>query len=398
MSNTFPGEPGKPDLVLFEDLGPAEPEDDVSPFEELEAAVLGDHRIQEYNGGRIMPHPLTGKPTKFPRASGFAISDETILVKWMLAVAVLGTAKNRDLYALANSERTPKGPFSLWPKGWWMPWEKIARLAMNRVGYMAGAHEGTAFHSWREQIEAGEITVDDVPEEWQPHVHRFLEMHQASAMSVVPEYVEQLVVTLKLHNGVCGKFDNLRRLPDGRLVLDDTKTGKQAPAGLDEMGIQFAIYANAEWWWAPDHPDANEHGYLSAPPEIRKDVATVSWVPIDHPENGRIIPIDIVWGWRAAQVAAWLKGYWNRAKRKNNGLELPLSALWNEDMATRTELKGDYTDRIMACTTLEEISGLALEIVNAFPVRQVPASLGRLLEARQATIKVKRAYKLRTIG
>jgi hypothetical protein len=261
---------------------------------------------------------------------------------------------------------------------------------MDRAGSMAGAHEGTAFHSWREQIEAGDIALDDVPEEWQPHVERFMQMHQASAMSVVPEYVEQLVVTLKLHNGVCGRLDNLRRLPDGRLVLDDTKTGKQAPAGLDEMGIQFAIYANAEYWWRPDDPSA-VHGYIPAPPEIRKDVATVSWVPIDHPENGRIIPIDIEWGWRAAQVAAWLKGYWNRAKRKNNGLELPLSALWNEDMAMGYPTsKAAYADRIHACTTSEELSNLFLEIGADYRNVSTPdhfKSLIQLAEARKALIK-----------
>jgi hypothetical protein len=393
MTTTFSGEPGKPDLTLFEDLGPAEPEDDVSPFEELEAATAGDPRIQEYQGGRIMPHPLTGKPTKFPRASGFALADETILGYWRMACAVLGTAKNRDLYALANAEPMPKGPFALWPRYWWKHWKEVGELALDRVGNMAGAHEGTAFHSWREQIEAGEITVDDVPEEWRPHIDRFQQMHTASAMSVVPEYVEVLVVNLKLHNGVCGRLDNLRRLPDGRLVLDDTKTGKQAPKGLDEMGIQFSIYANAEWWWMPDHPLANEHGYVRAPIEIRKDVATVSWVPIDAPENGRIIPIDIEWGWRAAQVCAWLKGYWNRAKRKNNGLELPLSALWNEDMATdHRSSTMDYTQRITACTTAEELSSIWLEICANVADVNTPKlqKLYRLGEARKASIKAAR--------
>ena len=338
MTNqTFPGEPGKPDLNLFEDLSAPEPEDDTGMFEELEAVTQGDPRIQELDGGRgrIMPHPLTGKPTRFARASGFAITDEAILTAWKIAMAVLGTGKHRDIYALANSEPMPKETITYRKVGWWMPWYKIGQAGMLRAGGMAGAHEGTAFHAWREQVEAGTISPDDVPEEWQPHIRRFLEMHQASAMSVVPEYVEQLVVTLKLHNGVCGRLDNARRLPDGSLIIDDTKTGKSAPDGKDEMAIQFAVYANAEWWWAPDHPDANEHGYIPAPTEIRKDVGTVSWVPINNPENGRIIPLDLVWGWRAAQVSAWLKGYWNRSKRKNNGLELPLSAVWNDDMAVR---------------------------------------------------------------
>lgn len=389
-TKTFPGEPGKPDLELFEDLSGPEPEDDMGPFEEMEAAS-GDPRIQETNSGRIMPHPITGVPTKFPRASGFAISDETILVAWKIAMAVLGVCKNRDLYALGNSEPLPKQPMAFRPKGWWKPWERIGHLGMDRAGSMSGAHEGTAFHSWREQIEAGDITIEDVPEEWHPHIERFIEMHRASAMSVVPEYVEQLVVTLKLHNGVCGKLDNLRRLPDGRLVLDDTKTGKNAPAGLDEMGIQFAIYANAEYWWRPDDPNA-VHGYIPAPPEIRKDVATVSWVPIDYPENGRIIPIDIEWGWRAAQVAAWLKGYWNRAKRKNNGLELPLSALWNEDMAMGYPMsKAAYADRIHACTTAEELSSVFLEISGDYRNVATPdhfKSLIKLAEGKKAQIKL----------
>jgi hypothetical protein len=281
--------------------------------------------IRDENKSRWVPHPLTGKSTRMSRASAFGgvSADEFTLTEWKLAMAILGVTRNEDLYALGASLELPAERIEEREQGWWKPWADVAHEGMQAARSMSGAHKGTAIHRWSEQIQRGQIELDDVPSLWRRHVEMFLIVHAESALEVNPDGMEQLVCHPGLHNGVTGRSDHFRIGPGGWLVVDDTKTGRNAPAGLDEIAVQLAIYAWSPWWWIGDE-FAGE--WVPAPKNIRRDVATMTWVPIDRPDESRIIPIDIKWGWEAAKVIAWLKGYRNRAKRKT-GLVLPLSVL-----------------------------------------------------------------------
>lgn len=336
-----------------------------SPFGVAPVAAPTDpYAVEERPGQRRMPHPETGKMTWFTRASGWggSIADDSILTEWKIAFATLGTAKNEDLYAKANSLPEPDETIELREKGWWMPWAAIGHEAMDRAGAKVGAHLGTAFHSWREQFEAGKITMKDIPEKWRPHMRAFLRIHKASGIAFEGESVERLVVNLDLHNGVCGRLDNLRRLHTGDLIVDDTKTGKAAPMGLDEIAVQLAVYAYARHHYLPDHDD-QLYGYIDAPEEIRKDVATITWIPINNPDAAEIIPIDIAEGWEAAKSVEWQRKYVNKCKRKNDGIRYPISYII---MGVRPEEMGpvsifDVASRIAACTTLEELGNVVLQ-------------------------------------
>jgi hypothetical protein len=289
---------------------------------------------EETGGRRKMPHPVTGVPTWFTRASkmGGWIAEQFTLTEWKIANAVAGVCHNADLRAKGASILLP--PIEAREKGWWMPWAPIGHEAMDRIGASSGAHLGTAVHRFREQVDAGTRRIEDVPEEWRPHVEASERRRVALGMEIVRS--EAFVANLKVHNGASGRLDNLLRGPDGRLVIEDLKTGKNVPMGLDEIAIQLAIYANADWYY-----DVQTKAWLPMP-NVRKDVAIVTWVPIDRPDEAETIIIDIAWGWAAANVAGWVQGYRNRGKRKGDGLRLPLAALSEPERAPdwRTLLPG----------------------------------------------------------
>jgi hypothetical protein len=292
------------------------------------------------NGTRTLTHPITGKRIRSPRASQFAkaVADDFTLVEWKIAMVALGLGKREDLVALAQSQPFPSDPVELRPKGWWTPWNEIAHQAMDAAEWKSGAHKGTAIHSWAEQFDRGQITLGDVPVRWRPHLLNLLRVREEAGLTVDRRYLETGVYTDFLHNGVNGRLDSLMRDPSGQLVTQDLKTGKQAPKGLDEIAVQLAIYANAEW-----HLDMETGVFRPAPLNVRKDVAVITWVPIDRPEAAEVIPVDIAWGWQAAKASSWLRAYRNRAQRKNNGLRLPLSAL-SQAPGTRSELERQMTD------------------------------------------------------
>jgi RecB family exonuclease len=302
-------------------------DEEASPFEQPGSTFVNP--IQEFSTYRIVPHPLTGLPVRMARPSTFGghLSETATLDEWKIAMAVLGVAKTEDLYVLANSEPLPEEPIHLRQPGWWMEWARLGHEGMDAARAKHGAHLGSAIHAWTEQIELGLITMDDVPVKFRPHVAHFLRVHAESKLELNPDYVETLICETTIHQtkqtaGLCGRLDRLRDHPSGWLIVDDTKTGRQAPKGLDEIAIQLAVYANAEYHWDPVG-----QVWKPAPENIHKGVATITHVPIDQPDKAEIIPVDIEWGLKAAHVVAWVLGYRNRAKRKKDGLRLPVSVL-----------------------------------------------------------------------
>lgn len=340
-------------------------DDENSPFEEADPiAELRSQsgQIEETGTYRRMPDPLTGKMKRFSRASNFSYSDETVLNMWKMAMAVMGVAKNRSLYALANSEPVPEQAMEFRNKGWWMPWYDIAVQGMDWADAHNGARLGTAVHRWSEQVELGTLELKSVPREWRKHVTALLRIRAANHLVIVPHLRERLIVNRGLHNGLCGKFDAICLDKYGRLVLDDTKTGKNVPDfGLGEIAIQLSIYVNAEYLHEPDNAH-NEYGYIPMP-ECRTDMATVTWIPIDRPEDAEIIPVDIADGWEAAKHTAALKEHQNKSRRKmGNGLRLPISSLYSDPEMEDHDAKRYLIEN---ATSIEELTSIVTDLFSS---------------------------------
>jgi hypothetical protein len=340
----------------------------VSPFVNAGTAEFEpEDKIWTSKSQYMIPHPVTGKRIKVPRATKYAstISDRTILEMWKMAMVGIAVTKYRDYRALISSEELPEGEQIHWPQGWWRPHYDHCEAAMDRFGAKAGAHEGTGVHRFTEQFDKGKITIRQVPEEWREHIKQYERLNTVHGRGMDSALRERRVLTLKLHNGVCGTFDACRPMHGtANYIIDDTKTGRDAPKGVDEIAIQLAVYANAEWIW---EGDAKTGRWVPNTLNIRKDVATITWIPINDPENAQIIPIDIEWGWQAAKVIAWVKGYRNRATRKNNSLILPLSVLDEgyEHVPGDVATPFDYLGRMQLAMTREEVSAVWLEASTA---------------------------------
>lgn len=317
-------------IDIFDELTPPEPYDE-DGFGELGVDETVPPMIQEFQTYRLAPHPVTGETVRMARPSGYGgtLSDGFTLEEWMIAQAVIGVSKNEDLYVMANSHPLPPEPIEQREIGWWTPWAGYGHEGMDAARSLHGAHLGTAVHRWTEQLDAGTLDVDDVPSKFRPHIENYIRVHEELGMEMIPAYRELLIAETTVHNtrqtkGLCGKLDALRKHESGWLIVDDTKTGRQAPKGIDEIAIQLAIYANAGYHWV----GTEKVGYWTpAPRNVNKQVATITHIPIHDPDASVIIPVNIEWGWMAARVVAWVLAYRNAAKRKTNGLRLPLSVL-----------------------------------------------------------------------
>jgi hypothetical protein len=357
---------------------PAVPVDDDDPFEAA-GGIGGPELIEEHSGYRYMPDPLTGRRKRFTRASGFAMSDEFVLNEWKLAFVAMGVAKDRGLYAEANSMPLPTESMEFRPKGWWRPWAKIAHEAMDFMGAKTGARLGSAVHRWSEQYELGTLELKSVPPEWRKHVEALVRLRAREKMTLIPSLRERLILNRGLHNGVCGRFDAITVDAFGRLVIDDTKTGKNVPAfGLEEISIQLSIYANAEWMWEPESADTT-HGYAELP-DIDKTYATVTWLPIDRPEDSELIPVDIAAGWEAAQHVAALVQHRNRSRRKHDNLRLSMEQLYSVP-----ELDNTFTGvrLIREAATVDQLRGI---VTNLFSQGLLTAGVSLMAQAKEAEI------------
>lgn len=332
--------------------------------------IAAGPKVTEGRSSYTMPHPITGKQVKFMRASRFAqtLADQYMVTEWKIGMVTIGLSRNRGMTALANSMIIPEEPMEYRRKGWWMKWAEIGHKAMDYADSNNGSNLGIALHNWVESLDQGKIKVEDVLPDWQPHVEAYLDAHVAWGMKTESRYLERRIVNLaglprpnasaNQYNGLCGRFDALRRMPDGSLMVDDTKTGKNAPEGLDEIALQLSVYANAEWIW-----NAATESYEPMPEEVRKDIATITWVPVNDPDNTQVIPIDIAAGWEAAtELAAKALEWRARAKRKNNGIRLSTGALAATMAPSMGRLQpADYVVRLEACRSQDQISHIYME-------------------------------------
>jgi len=212
-------------------------------------------------GRYLIPDPVTGKMVPYTRATTYAksISDTFGLTKWMLRMAGLGLAQRQDLL-LGVAAADPGDNKTL---------DRIMGEAKDHAGAMSGANIGTALHTFTEQVDRGETPT--VPAPWDADVVAYSAALDAAGITIVPEHIEQIVVLPDIE--VAGTLDRIVRLPDGRLVIADLKTGKDLSYSMAEISIQLALYANASHIFDP------ATGELTPMPDVDKNVALVFHLP-----------------------------------------------------------------------------------------------------------------------
>ncbi len=178
--------------------------------------------------GRPLIVPVDGgKPVPYTRVSTLAkaLDDKTALTKWKCRQVVIGLGVRSDLVAVAQSV-----------KGDDRKLDEIVDTAMTAAESERAANIGTALHALSEQVDDG-VDIDTMPEQFRADLAAYRRAMQGLQVLAA----EMFVVTDEVQ--AAGTFDRLVRLPDGRAVIADIKTGRHEPKYPHGATQQIAVYS-----------------------------------------------------------------------------------------------------------------------------------------------------------
>jgi len=262
-------------------------------------------RPEIVNRRYVLPDPTTGDAAKWTRVTTFceAIDDGSGLTIWKLGLTVRGLVHNDALLTQASAEHDNDKAL-----------RAIAEEAHLWAGSKLSAAVGTALHTATEHHDLG--TGHRPPEPWGRHVDAWAAALAEHSIEILPAWIERTVVLPAL--GVAGTLDRLVRLPDGRIVVLDVKTGKDVRKA--NYAVQAAVYANATHAWTPN-------GYEPMP-DVDKTTALIAHLSaVDG--TCSIVSVDIAKGWEKAQVCALVRearsvaGIFTKAKPVEKVLTAP---------------------------------------------------------------------------
>ena len=172
--------------------------------------------------------------------------------------------------------------------------DDIIEQAMTVAESERAANIGTALHALSEHVDAGTLPKD-TPQQFVPDLNAY-----ATAMAGIRIIAaEQFVVCDDVQ--AAGTFDRLVRLPDGRIVVADIKTGQHEPKYPHSSTIQIAVYAHGHLY----DPDKGRLGYL---PDL--GVSTDAGLLIHLPAGQArcdLYLLDLQVGWQLAQTAVMVR-------------------------------------------------------------------------------------------
>lgn len=243
------------------------------------------------------------KPTAWTRATTLAktLDDPTALTDWKLRTALVGLTLRPDLHQLVASHRDDKATL-----------KRAAQDALDAGNTAQAATHGTSLHRWAELADLGKLDPAD-PAAPHDRIRTYRQACAAAGLEILPDLIERIVTVPQVHGhnlDVAGTFDRIVKVPDGRLMVADLKTGSWV-GGL-EWATQLALYGNAETIYTP-----TEWGGQHEPmPDVDKTTALVIHLPQDtNPPECTIYTVDIAAGWAAVKTALDVRA-WRREGRK----------------------------------------------------------------------------------
>lgn len=241
--------------------------------------------------GRPLILPIDGgDPIAYVRTSTLAkvLDDTSNLTTWKQRMTAVGLARSPHLIdrvvSLVNKHADPVTDARRDLNG-------IVKDAGTAAGQGSAADVGTALHEMTEVLDSGE-ELRVVNERWKPHLDAYL----AATAHLEMLEIETFVVNDVLQSA--GTFDRLVRLPNGRVVVADLKTGKSDPDFPLAVATQIATYARGSRY----NPETGERSPLH--PDLDPTVGLLIHLPAkSSPPTCRLFDLDLVAGWKAAQLA-----------------------------------------------------------------------------------------------
>lgn len=243
----------------------------VNPGDLIRRDRWGRPLINPVNGGKAEPYTRVSTMSK-------ALDDTSNLMKWGQRMTLMGAAKRPDLIALAQSTDDRRAL------------NDAVEQAMTAANSQKAANTGTALHSFAEQLDLGQITMDEVPEAYQPHMTAYQQIMSEADIGVIA--CEQFIVQDELK--AAGSFDRLVTY-DGEVMIADLKTGSNVKFMATATALQVAIYAHGKLY------DIEEGVRHDLPVSLKRGL--LIHLPQDAPEEGAIYELDLTEGYRLARLA-----------------------------------------------------------------------------------------------
>lgn len=252
-----------------------------------------------YGRPMVVP-PGGGKPVPYTRATTVAetLDDRYRLEKWKTRQTAIGLSTRPDLLAMVAVNRGDKAAL-----------DQIVQDALDASESSAAANLGTAMHAATEAYDRGQ-PITDLPGELRPDLAAYVERTKGIEML----HIEQFCV----HDGyaIGGTPDRVMRMPDGRVVIGDVKTGAGAVQwGQTAIAVQLAIYANSVGY---DHV-AQER--FDLPADLSLTTAVVIHLPIGT-GTCDLYEVDIEAGREAVRHSLWARD-WRRRQNLFSPLQAP---------------------------------------------------------------------------
>jgi hypothetical protein len=279
----------------------------------LDAAVKWEPQRDRWGRPLIIP-PDGGKPLGYTRATTVAktLDDEGSLIKWAQRMTAAGLVRRPDLLALLASKLDDGGDI---PEQHKADVQRICDEAKEHGGGSRAANLGTALHALTEALDLGRNPYVG------PDQAADIDAYRRAVEPFEVLGVEQFVV-LDEHR-IGGTFDRLWRLPDGRIVIADLKSGRDLSYSWRSISVQLAIYANGIGY----------HDGLRTPLPAGTDTDTgiVVHLPVGQ---GRcdLYSVDLRAGTVALQHSMWARTWRNR-KNLHEPFSSPASATPSREAA-----------------------------------------------------------------
>jgi hypothetical protein len=232
-------------------------------------------------GRPLITPPEGGKPVGYTRVSTMAktLDDKTALAKWMCRQTAIGLANRADLLALVAADPENRKTVG-----------DAVKQAMDAADSKKAANIGTTLHKLAEYVDLGE-------EPNNLHGHRDALLAYRDAMAPIEIIsTEMFVVIDELR--AAGTFDRLVRLPDGRVMVADIKTGQHEPKYPHGATTQIALYSRGR----PYSPDGTRDQSLKEL-GVSQTEGLLIHLPAGQARCDLYI-VDLETGWLLATVAA----------------------------------------------------------------------------------------------
>jgi hypothetical protein len=233
--------------------------------------------------GRPLIRPLDGgKPVAYTRVSTMAkaLDDGTGLTDWKCGQTAVGVGLRRDLADMAVACRDDKQKL-----------REVVKGALSAAESDAAANKGTVLHSWTEKLDAGMVTLEQVPD----HLRDDLTAYVNTMSSMRTVMRERFVVVDEVQ--VAGSFD--RMLLDTAalmLVMGDIKTGQTAEKYPHAIAAQLAMYAHGQLY------DVDTGQRTPLPAALNLATGLLIHLPVGSGEC-RLHALDIAAGWESVLLS-----------------------------------------------------------------------------------------------